>query len=247
MELYLIRHAQSTNNASEMLRPGDRVCDPPLTELGHKQAAALARHVKEGVHPERINAALYAFREDARDIRGFELTKLYCSPMHRSLQTAKYISAVTGLTPQVWVDIHEHGGIFLEHPDERGLVGYPGKTRAEILEEFPGYVLTDDITDNGWWTGTRESIHEAYGRALKVADQLREEASQSPDESIAIVSHGTFMSVVIKALLNQLPGQGHWYHHHNTGITLIDFHRDGRLSIRYINRVDHLSAELISG
>jgi 2,3-bisphosphoglycerate-dependent phosphoglycerate mutase len=247
MELYIIRHAQSTNNAAEVLTPGERVNDPPLTELGHQQAAALAKHLCDGFNPEGINDALYALDASARQMRGFHLTKLYCSPMYRSLQTTKYIADATGLIPHVWRDIHEHGGMYLEYPDERGIVGFPGRTRAEILSEFPTYVLTDEITDMGWWTGALESIHQAQARALLVADDLRHQAQESPDERIAIVSHGTFVNQLIKALLNQLPSRGQWFHHLNTAITRVDFIPERGLAVQYVNRVDHLSPELISG
>ena len=51
-KLYLVRHAQSENNAIWDGRgdhqPG-RVPDPEITELGHRQAKAVARHL---AHPE---------------------------------------------------------------------------------------------------------------------------------------------------------------------------------------------------
>jgi 2,3-bisphosphoglycerate-dependent phosphoglycerate mutase len=40
MQLYLIRHAESTNNAKP---PRQRVEDPPITELGESQATHLAK------------------------------------------------------------------------------------------------------------------------------------------------------------------------------------------------------------
>ncbi len=246
MELYIIRHGQSTNNATEALNRRDRVSDPPLTEIGHRQAEAVARYLRDGYNADRIADAINRGDPNARSLRGFDIDKLYCSPMHRTLQTARPIADALGLTPHVWVDIHEHGGLFLEHEDERGIVGFPGKTRAEILDEFPGYVLTDDITDEGWWTGTMEDLTTAYGRAIRVAEQLYKEAKATPDERIAIVSHGTFITGLLKALLNTLPSRGQWFSHHNTGMTRVDFLKTGEIHIRYINRVDHLSPELIT-
>ena len=53
MELYIIRHAQSSNNALADER--ERVCDPHLTELGRQQAELLAAHLAAGpdLHPIR--------------------------------------------------------------------------------------------------------------------------------------------------------------------------------------------------
>jgi 2,3-bisphosphoglycerate-dependent phosphoglycerate mutase len=246
MELYLIRHAQSRNNASLIYDPKDRVSDPELTEIGHQQAQAVGRHLRDGISPDQIVDAQMARDPNATSLRGFNIDKLYCSPMHRTLQTAWHIQQATGLTPHVWVDIHEHGGLFEEYEDERGIVGFPGKTRSEIAAEYPDYVLTDDITDAGWWTGTMEEITAAYGRAIRVAEQLDQMAKEDPKGRIAIVTHGTFMGALIKALLNQLPSDGLWYSHYNTAITRIDIYDNERRWVRSMNRVDHLPPELIT-
>lgn len=246
MELYLIRHAQSSNNASLLMDPKDRVSDPPLTDIGHLQAQAVGRHLRDGFNPNRIVMAQIALDPDARSLRGFHIDRLYCSPMHRTLQTAFHIQQATGLTPHLWVDIHEHGGLYLEHADERGVVGYPGKTRAEIESEFPGYVLSDGITESGWWTGGMEDITGAYGRAMRVSLDIDKMAQDEPDASIAIVTHGTFIDALIKALLNQLPSRRVWYTHWNTAITHIHFAEDGSRWVRSMNRVDHLTPELIT-
>jgi broad specificity phosphatase PhoE len=246
MELYLIRHAQSTNNAIEFMDPKARVSDPPLTELGHRQARALADYLKSGFNPDLIVERLNKQLPDARDVMGYQFDQLFCSPMHRSLQTTFPIAQALGLTPQVWVEIHEHGGIFLEHEDERGVVGYPGKTRAEILQEFPGYVLTEEITDEGWWTGAMEDITEAYGRAIKIAFDLRKKAQDEPTARVALVSHGTFMAALLKALLNTLPSRNQWFWHYNTAFTRVDFTEDGSVVVRYVNRVHHLTPELVT-
>jgi broad specificity phosphatase PhoE len=245
MQLLIIRHAQSVNNASMMFNERDRVYDPGLSDLGHLQAQAAARHLCEGYSPERITDGPYHKNPELRQQRGFKIDKLYCSPMYRTLQTASYIAKATGLTPHVRVDIHEHGGLYLEDA-EKQITSYPGKTRAEILSEFPGYVLTDEIGDTGWWKGGMEDLTTAYARAIKVAQQLREEAKAAPDERIALVTHGTFIDALLKALFNQLPSRNLWYFQYNTAMTRVDFHHSGELLLRFMNRVDHLTADTIS-
>ena len=89
MELYLIRHGQSTNN-----RGDSRVSDPPLTELGEEQARLVGQFIKD----EGIN-------------------RLYCSPMIRALHTAALINERLGLVPHVFVGLHEMGGIYEDHED----------------------------------------------------------------------------------------------------------------------------------
>lgn len=246
MELYLIRHAQSQNNYHDMMGEyKKRVEDPALSEMGLKQADALGRHVCEGINPDWAAEGKY-FRDPASlQKRGYEFTQLYCSPMRRTLQTARPIAEATGLQPKLWVALHEHGGIYLEHDDERGTVGYPGMNRDQIAAEFPNYELTDDITEHGWWTGANEHISEAAARAIKVARQLRQLAEEGPNEKIAVVSHGTFISLIVKALANQLLSDDLWFLSYNTGITRLDF-VDGRIRFWYFNRVDHLPLELMT-
>src|SRR5574341_719639 len=133
MQLYIIRHAQSTNNA--LLDEWDRDYDPALTELGQRQADILARHLADGAELEPPpNPA----NREAR--RGYRFTHLYCSPMWRALQTAHPIGEALGLAPEVWTEIHEQGGIYLDHRDGRGPVGYPGKTRQQMQATFPHYL-----------------------------------------------------------------------------------------------------------
>jgi 2,3-bisphosphoglycerate-dependent phosphoglycerate mutase len=242
MELYIIRHAQSTNNA--LPDETNRVTDPPLSDLGKQQAQLLAAYLSDGRNrdPWLDPTTGNLIQDQGKD---FGFTHLYCSAMYRSLQTTQPIGKALGMTPEVWIDIHEHGGMYLEQPD--GIVGFPGKTRSEILSEFPDYVLPDMITDAGWYDpkAGQESIYTAQARAIKVAGELRRRANG--DDRIAIVSHGTFIDVLIKALFYQLPSRQMYYLHSNTGITRIDFLHDGeRLLIRHMNRVAHLPNELVS-
>jgi 2,3-bisphosphoglycerate-dependent phosphoglycerate mutase len=242
MELCIVRHGQSTNNA--LTDPQDRLCDPPLTELGWLQAEIVAQHLATG-------SRLTLWEEGSSNQQGFGITRLCCSPMWRALQTAQYIGRALKSAPEVWIDLHEHGGIFLDHGEAEGVVGYPGKTRTEILAEFPDYVLPEGITEQGWWHYPgHEEISAFYGRAIKVAEALRKRAAHdeqaSRRERIAMVSHGGFIAALLRALLGQLPDSGVYYRHFNTSISWIGFRANGHLHVEYLNRVDHLPLELIS-
>lgn len=244
MELYIIRHGQSTNNALTDQR--DRVCDPVLTGLGWRQATLIAQHLANGIN---IEQSVGESDEDTtvRQRRGYGINRLYCSAMRRALQTAQPIGQALNLKPEVWIDIHEHGGIYLDHGENGGLVGYPGQTRSEILAEFPNYILPMGITEQGWWQGGFEDWPACYGRAIRVARDLHELAQQVGDhEGIALVTHGGFIDALLKALFNLLPNRQIFFHHYNTSITRLDFGRDGHLDLRYLNRIPHLSPELVS-
>jgi 2,3-bisphosphoglycerate-dependent phosphoglycerate mutase len=241
MRLYLIRHGQSVNNAlAEDGRDIERHYDPDLTDIGHQQA----QHVAQFLAKAMDMPGKYAER--------FQLSHLYCSPMTRALQTCQPISETLGIKPEVWVDIHEVGGLFLA--DEEGQSrGFPGLTTTQMSEKFPGYVLPETITDTGWWDITKGLEHppDFIGRAVRVALAIRERSHT--DERIALVAHAAFLDLLIKALLSQIPTHPNelFYTHYNTAISRIDFGEgyqsatvQDRLRIHYLNRVDHLPENL---
>ena len=243
MELYIIRHGQSTNNAlgADVTK---RVQDAPLTELGHKQAALVAEYLANGQHKETV---ILRGSENVilEDRHGFGINRLYCSAMHRALQTAQPISKALNLVPHIWVDIHEIGGIYMDEADGRR-VGYPGLTRMEMTAQFAGYAIPEEVTDMGWWSKEYETRAVSQGRAIRVAEQLRKWAIASPDERIAIVTHGAFVRQLIKALFNQLPGSDIFYETYNTSISHIGFHDNGTISLQYLNRTDHLPFDMVT-
>ena len=227
MELFLIRHGQSTNNA--LTDWTQRVEDPLLTASGEQQAQHTALHVAAGLHLHP------AARDAARPV----LDQLYCSPMIRAMQTADAIARAVGLAPEVWLDIHEVGGIYLDHGDRK--VGYPGRARSELAGRFPQCILKPELTERGWWNRDFEEAHVGHHRAVNVARTLRERAAT--DARVGLVSHGDFLSALLKALGGQPPDSGIYYEHRNTGITCVDLTPQGA-RVRYLNRVDHLPEEL---
>lgn len=218
MEIYLIRHAQSTNQVLDSHE--DIEFDPHLTDLGHRQAELLAQYFLAG--EERVR-----FAESRID-------HLVCSPMWRALQTARPLAEALDLRPEVWVDVHEQ---VLTSEIQ------PGGTRQEILRAFPRYVLPETVTDEGWWHRGRETRSGRMERALRIADRLRERSDR--DENLAIVSHARFIDSLVKALQDQLPRRRTWYHHSNTAVSRIALTEE-RLEIRYLNRVAHLEPDLVS-
>lgn len=231
MELYLIRHGQSANNATE--ETGQRVCDPPLTETGREQARLVAEWLRD------LNRA----RVYPGGGNGLRLTRLYASPMLRALETAEAIRRTTGLIPYVWIDVHEQGGIWLDHGDGRGQVGLPGMGRAEMWERFPHFVLPAGVREEGWWNRPWEDEASAYTRAQRVAEELREMAET--DERVGIVSHGGFGSFLMDVLLG-LPFTPHIrFSMNNTSVCRLIL-TPGGTGVRFLNRVDHLPGELVT-
>ena len=240
MELFIIRHGQSGNNALANLR--DRSVDPPLTDLGERQAEMLGEYVARGENQELSRETTGNTKYELR--HGLGITSLFTSPMYRSLQTVQPVSRASGLAPRIWVDIHEEGGMFLNHGDDEGLVGYPGRTRSEILAEFPDYVLPTSFDETGWWNKDHEDPASLLVRATKVSEQLREMAKT--EDRVAIITHGAFMNALLNAIFGQI-SEGHiYYRHHNTAISRFYMDGDGRFEVLYLNSTVHLNPESIS-
>ncbi len=233
MQLYIIRHGESANNAlgtedsSYDEYMATRSPDPALTQIGERQA-------------ELVGAYLAG--------SDYGITELHCSAMVRAMQTALPIGQALGLRPRVWIDIHEHGGMFLGNPrNEDGIRSFPGISRSEASEQFPGYDLPEEISDNGWWYGDYEDMDACALRAQRVADTLDERAAEDDDSVIALVTHGTFIDQLLKALTKQREnGRRIFYFKNNTAISHVDFLNDGPLVLRYTNRIPHLPDELVT-
>ena len=140
MQLFLVRHGESANNARDETL---RVHDPGLTDVGHRQSALLASWL-ETVQPD----------------------VLVTSPFRRALLTMLPIQQTTGLDPLVWKDLHEIGGCVSGYP-QIGFQGEAGLSMAEILSEFPGCKPEAAIGQAGWGANqpyeTTAAMSEGHG------------------------------------------------------------------------------------
>ena len=225
MQVYLIRHAQSENNVLTHETMHRRKAEPDLTELGYRQRQLLADFLAQA--------------------DGLEMTHLYTSAMYRSMLTVEPVAKALGLQPEVWVDLHEKGGMFQRRNGH--VEGFQGMTRAAILKEFADYRLPAAVSERGWYDvdlGMEPETHSFF-RAIKVAQGLRERGYT--DDALGLVSHAGFLDVLLKAIFDQLPSRPHTmrYYHYNTAITRIDYRESGP-ALHYMNRVDHLPAAMRS-
>jgi 2,3-bisphosphoglycerate-dependent phosphoglycerate mutase len=238
MQLYFIRHAQSTNNRlyEETGAWNGRDTDPELTELGHTQARLLAEHVAcasgETPHRDYVN----------RDKFGF--THLYSSLMVRALATASYVSAALSLPLVVWEDLHEVGGIFMIEEETGDRTGQPGKSHSELAARFPQLELSETLAEDGWWNRPHESVELQAQRARRYVSDLIERHGGT-DDRVAVVSHGGFYNFLLAELLGVQADNGFWFSLNNTGITRLNFELEGT-ALAYANRLEHLPADLIT-
>ncbi|MCA9957859.1 MAG: histidine phosphatase family protein [Chloroflexota bacterium] len=247
MHLYVIRHAQSANNALYAQTGSEvgRKSDPELTEIGHQQAQALAQFLAQTNSPTSLSPD-----QDIHNRHSFPFTHLYTSLMLRAITTGHYIAEAMQMPLHVWFDIHEWGGIYLddEHTGER--VGQPGAARSELEPQFPRLVLPDWVDESGWWNRPFEPREHALDRAHGFVKELL--ARHQPDDRVAIVTHGGFAY----ALLWNLVQFGHqndrfetprdvWFWINNTSISRIHIGPD-HINMVYWNRTEHLPATLIT-
>jgi 2,3-bisphosphoglycerate-dependent phosphoglycerate mutase len=240
MQLYFIRHGQSTNNQL-WLRPSSsekRCEDPELTKAGRQQASAVARYVSQA--PSSTNAPEF----DHQNIGGFGITHLYCSLMVRAVATGTAISQALDLPLVAWQCIHEGGGIYLDDPETGDRIGRPGKNRSYFGEHFPELILPESLDGDGWWNRPFEEHEQRYTRARRFLDKLAERHGGTEDR-VAMVSHGGFYNYLLKELLELPQRNGYWFSLNNAAITRIDFGPED-VRLVYFNRVDFLPRDLIT-
>jgi 2,3-bisphosphoglycerate-dependent phosphoglycerate mutase len=230
MTLFLIRHAQSANNALYE-RSGStvgRVDDPELTSLGVRQAEILADYLAGN-----------------GDSNGeYRFTHLYSSLMVRAVATATAVSLTCCLPVVAWPEVHERMGIYLEDELSGEPIGRPGKNRAYFEEHYPDLRLPPSLNEHGWWNRSVETRDQWQQRAKDFLEELSRHHDNETDR-VAVVTHGGFYHEVLKALIGAADSTVPWFTMHNTGITRIDF-RPTHTALIYHNRLEHLPPDLVS-
>lgn len=244
MKLYIIRHGNVTYRrgvplASVPPEEQSLLPDPALTEVGLRQAALVGEHMSRRIVPEEHSQPL------PHDRLVFAVTRLFCSPMRRALQTARPIAAALGLRPEIWLDLHEAHGIVYDEGDGRGTRGFPGLSRAEVEEHFPEFVIPPDFAHDGWWNRPPETEAEYLPRLERVARDLRTLAMNT-DEHIAIVSHGTASNYILHGLLGSKEYEKVYFNHAHTGMSNLII-SENETTVRYQNSVEHLPDDLLTG
>lgn len=267
MYVYLIRHGQSANNLLYAQTGSDtgRDFDPPLTDLGERQAEALARFIASGplifkaTHQFGISETFSdpvllanGAQEPCDDPDPCEsgdriLTHLYTSLMRRAVQTALPTARALGLPLTGWLDLHEGGGLFLEDLATHVNVGQPGPDRVEMAARFPELVWPADLGDGPWWNRPFEEKPERLPRARRVLEELLRHHPPESDDRVAFFTHAAFTNYFLAAVLGFEDRAGVWFSMYNCGITRIRFRPQGEPVILYSGQIDHLPQELVSG
>ena len=222
MELVLIRHAQP-----EWVRDGLNVVDPPLTELGHRQADQLAKVMVD----EKFDEVLV-------------------SPLMRARQTAAPVLTALGRDESVdgWLeeirDPKWHGT-----PAERAAEAYKelrGRTAAGRWEGLPGGESTREFVDR-MRLGAEHFLAERGVRRIEHELPVWEVAE--PGARIALIAHAGTNSVTICHLLGLEPTPWEWDrfvlgHASISRLEAIPLGDGYTFSLTKLSDVEHLSGDL---
>ena len=216
MELLLIRHAQSQNNA---LPESQRVEDPGITETGRRQAALLAERLPQ-----------------------WDVELVLTSAFRRALETAAALQAV-GVQPHIWSELHEVGGCYEGHlPGQMN--GRPGMSAETIEKHFPGFTMEQRISEEGWWAcRARETNSQSWQRAESQAGRLVQLRQQQ--RRVACVIHADFKSLLLQVLLGDAWQPLAAEPLYNTGVTWLDCGGD-QIQVLKFNDVAHLPEDCLT-
>ena len=228
--VYLIRHAESENNARPVY---ERVSDPAITQRGRLQTEHLAQWMKT-----------------------LSLDLLVTSPFRRTLQTAKGILNLRDRSVEVWHDIFESGGCYHGHHEAnfRGADGFNKDQIESLLHDgstagsasaTKNIVIDQEIGSTGWWNGRdRETPEQSLTRAMRVADRLTETFSGS-GQAVALVIHADFKRELLRVLLKDVLDLDLVGPIANTSVTELSL--GSRWQLATLNSVTHLPPRLITG
>ncbi len=235
MRILFIRHAQSTNNLlwDQTGSSDGRSSDPPLTDLGLKQANALCDHFER-----------YLLANTDGQVPDLNEIVLYSSLMWRSLQTAQPISEKYNLPIHGLRDLHEVGGVYLKDPETELNIGLPGKKPSELKIAYPRLQFVEELNAQGWYNASYETDEQAHVRARRVVGWLMDQYRYT-NKTAVLVSHGAFFNYFMNELLKITPPYQGWFVMNNTGVTQIEVEEE-EIYILFTNRTDHLPLDWVS-
>lgn len=242
LQLYFIRHGQSTNNVIMDENNHDeylfeRKTDPELTPVGIEQARIVA---------DSIAQPFTAQNDDPQNRSGFGLTHLYCSLMVRAVRTGVEIAQKTNLPLVAWPELHETGGLFdVDIVDgEPVFIGQPGPGRSFFKAQFPQLVIPADLPEDGWYNREKEPRESYLLRAQAIIDRLLAEHGGA-DHRVGIVMHGGIFARILTAFFN-IQAERFWFLMNNCAISRVDITEKDQVRLIYMNKVDHFPDHLVT-
>jgi len=159
--LYLVRHGATPLTAEDRFSGAENV---HLSEEGRAQAIQLTHRLEDD-----------------------KIAAIYCSPLDRTLETARFIAKPHGLTPMPIDALRE-----INHGHWEGL------SRKEVEEKFPDEYTAWEADPFTFAPEGGESGISVLARALPV---IREVVVNHKDQNALVVSHKATLRLVISSLL----------------------------------------------
>lgn len=222
MEIVLIRHGQP-----EWVRDGLNVIDPPLTELGHRQAALAAEQ-----------------------LAGEHFDEVFASPLVRARQTAAPLFEALGRPEaiQPWLEEIRDPG-WHGTPAEKAQQLYRELTERPVNDRWDGLVGGESIREftDRIHVGVRAFLSE---RGVERVDhELPLWSIAEPGRRIALVAHAGTNSVTIGHLLGLEPTPWEWErfvlgHTSISRLEALPVHEGHTFSLTSLSNLEHLKPEL---
>jgi 2,3-bisphosphoglycerate-dependent phosphoglycerate mutase len=246
MQLLLIRHAESENNAKPVHA---RVCDPSITARGRLQADCLGKWMS-----------------------GLAIDQMITSPFLRTLETTRFVLKHAHVAPRrypisVWHDVFENGGCYHGHHEKnfRGAEGLGRKAIhsffQEIIEQFPDLeppplTVDNEIQDTGWWGGKdRETSDQMQARSRSVIRRFEntfaphpnsEQGPHATDPVVVLIAHADFLREMLSQMLADTVEMDSIGPIPNTSVTSLQWSTTG-WKLNSLNSVTHLPPRLVTG
>ena len=192
MQLYLIRHAESANNAA-LTESGDesgRVPDPEITRKGHQQARKLAQYLARPTcetmgfwsHPSllQLDDALHSYRA-----------------VH-----SRVLCVVWWPTPRSSKEAESTRRVIVAEK-----TGLPGPGLDYFRERFSTLELPQGMAPGGWYNRDFETEEPFLGRVERVLKELEQRHAVSHDR-VAMVVHGDFIDQFANEVTGLAPPAG---------------------------------------
>ena len=159
-----------------LIRHGETAWNAEMRFQGHQDSALTATGIAQA------EAA-------AAHLRAYAPTALYASDLPRTLQTAQPIARATGLT-------------VIQEPAlrERNLGIFEGLTRTELERRYPADYARYIAREPDYVIPTGESLSQLSQRSVRIAEKI---ALRHPGERVAIVSHGAFITTLLRQIMGQ--------------------------------------------
>ena len=164
-------------------------------------------------------------RAVAEELARKGIDRVLSSPYRRTLCTAQAIAEAARVPLEVMAGLHEH------HPTAFP-ADWPLMTRSELVVNFPGVILPDDLLDQGWHTPP-ETDEAVRARMAKVLEQLE---ARYGSQRIVAVTHGSPAGKLVQVFLG---GDKADVAIENATITTLES-AFGKRTVRGVNARDHL-------